>query len=1130
MGGNNFPNNQETIDFMNEAIDILNDEYWAANRPPSDPVEGAAYYDDPGLRVDFSGVTFHTNSAANSLPVGLGSVMLLNELVEPPNEVSDRVLLHLVCPTCHYQINPNWPEVVDDSIEGLAHHTTYFADYTPSVISKGKFNASDTDARTQASHWAHEIGHLLGLNHTYGTGENCNPNHYLHLWDVFGGGPCPHESGYNCDPFSPTNTCTNNIMGSTSVGGYYSPLQIGRIHRNVSNFGMMYWVDGYDPTPYIVEENEEWNFHMKFYQPVIIPNGVTVTVKCMLQMVPQAKLIVQPGGRLIIDGGIITTNKFGSEFWTGIEVWGDNSQNQGGAVVNGVYQDFIHQGYVELRNGGTIEHARCAIAMKNGNVWGTFGGVVRSFGGVFRNNRRAVEFLKYDNTNANGTPINNRSLFRNTLFTVDDDYRGVDDFHVHVSMWEVNGVNFSGCTFENEQTQISESHKLGYGIHTLDAGFQVKASCSSPPPQMNPCPEMYQTPSRFIGLDHGIHALQSSSTRSFHVENSSFSNNVCGVYSEGVVGFTVADNTFEVGGRAVDLTNPLESYWLGSHRAVYSTSGYGFLIEDNSIQRVGAEPSEGIVVGYSGGHNDMVFRNRAQNMDAAFIGEGVCADENARAYIGLHFQCNTNEDNRTNLWSRRVDEDVLSYPEQTIRTNQGQLERAADNTFDRDPLNWDIRNTNSLANAITYWWQTPEVPNQPEYVTNGVIVTDNYNTLPVLRPAGNCATRNVPLVTYPDTDPAPGVSGMQQEGSHYVNSAYLYRQLIDGGSTDAMVEEVMASWPEDVWALRASLLDKSPYLSVKVLKEMVNKPFLPNAIKAEVCIANPDATKSEGFVKWLEYEAAHPLPQNLVDNIVASWDTKTFRTQLEGTLAKHHGAMSQHANLLLRYYQTDSVDHGDSLRWVWQQIRTPAARYAEALTYLQQDRYSEARTVVEELPEEHKLGDKLESERWRMLALIDFAHGIHADGRDLARLNSNEQNALQDIVAGQRDRVATWAQNILCFHYGQCRAPLSGGDGGTPKRRQSEAMSELQAQGSALHVYPNPASHYVVFEVELIAEPTNAAIVVQDITGRILKQLIVTSRSQQLVFDTRELATGTYSIQLVEHGTVTLAKNLTIKQ
>jgi hypothetical protein len=33
------------------------------------------------------------------------------------------------------------------------------------------------------------------------------------------------------------------------------------------------------------------------------------------------------------------------------------------------------------------------------------------------------------------------------------------------------------------------------------------------------------------------------------------------------------------------------------------------------------------------------------------------------------------------------------------------------------------------------------------------------------------------------------------------NTRYLYDQLIDGGSTDATVQEIEESWPEDAWHL-----------------------------------------------------------------------------------------------------------------------------------------------------------------------------------------------------------------------------------------------------------------------------------------------------------------------------------------
>ena len=50
--------------------------------------------------------------------------------------------------------------------------------------------------------------------------------------------------------------------------------------------------------------------------------------------------------------------------------------------------------------------------------------------------------------------------------------------------------------------------------------------------------------------------------------------------------------------------------------------------------------------------------------------------------------------------------------------------------------------------------------------------------------------------------------------------------------------------------------------------------------------------------------------------------------------------------------------------------------------------FAAARAVIEALPEEHDLRDKQESERFRMLTLIDFLESVHNDGRSTAQLLS----------------------------------------------------------------------------------------------------------------------------------------------
>jgi hypothetical protein len=248
------------------------------------------------------------------------------------------------------------------------------------------------------------------------------------------------------------------------------------------------------------------------------------------------------------------------------------------------------------------------------------------------------------------------------------------------------------------------------------------------------------------------------------------------------------------------------------------------------------------------------------------------------------------------------------------------------------------------------------------------------------------------------------------------------------------------------------------------------------------------------------------------------------------TMAHHHSELTQNAHLLMDYYRADTVEHVDSLRWVWQQIRTPAARYAEAMTYLQQDNFGAARDVIMDMIDEHELRDKQEDERFRMLELIDLLEPVRLGGREYASLTSSEQTALQTLIGEHRDRAATWAQNILCFHFNKCRAPLSGGAVGGPKSRRLKAVEDPSAPSSAtLRMYPNPASTYVVFEVGLLEAPKNGRIRVLDIAGRELEQLVVSSQEQQLVLDSRKLAAGTYTIVLEEQGAVIQTKTLVIR-
>lgn len=662
---------------------------------------------------------------------------------------------------------------------------------------------------------------------------------------------------------------------------------------------------------------------------VIEPGGRLFASNMTWKFTDNAKVIVKPGGYLDLNNCTLTSITCYQARWPGVEVWGNATFVQNGT---GAYQIPTYQGKLNAVN-TTIENAQIGVlAGRRNSATGfttyplTGGAVILMNGSTVRNCERGVDFRQYPYlaTTTGTLPQPNLSRFTRTNFLTTNPQGGAYTFTTHARLDRVNGIQFKQCTFKNTVADAwyaagsnpLGSVRLGYGIESYESEFKVWPGCNAIIGVGQDCPAANVLPTVFEGLDHGIHALGGpNALRNFTVDRATFNKNICGVYTSGVIGFVAKRNNITLGNRNVPLTGTVDANFSSRHRGIYSFEGYGFIVEDNTLTQAGTNPTEGIVIADSKEHNDMVFRNNAINLERGYIGEGQCIDPLNRAVTGLHFQCNTNNGVGTNFWSRLIgNPSQQQAANQSIRTNQGLPNRPADNTFDQEPGRMDFRNDGCGNNVIAYWWTLPETPYKPMY-TLCVADDNNVNGQLISRPNGNCASR-LARVTIP-----VGVDGLmahaQTEKLAYGEVRYLYQQLIDGGDRDEVVSEITSAWPQDAWDLRAYLLSKSPFLSTEVLKGVVNKAGFPMAMKAEVCIANPDATKQDGFMKWLEYEAAYPMPENLLASIEASWDAKTFRTALEANMADRHGELTQALNLATEALTRDTInDPLDSYGWL----------------------------------------------------------------------------------------------------------------------------------------------------------------------------------------------------------------------
>lgn len=990
----------------------------------------------------------------------------------------------------------------------------------------------------------HELGHALGLTHNFHGGT----------------------AGYQCD------ACTDNdptglpcpIQGSSSnymdywPGGYnfsnpdpgFSQCQLGRVHYYLDgNVGTIWRTVKTDHCTYMagatltISASATWESSKKLKGDLIIAPGATLTVRCRVHMPYGASVIVKQGGRLVVDGGQFT-NLCGQQ-WSGIQVWGTTAQHQFGTPIP------QYQGLVVLKNGAIIEHAREGVQLWKPNDWTSIGGVIQVDGTTalpvqFLNCRRAVSFLAYQNFNPSNSSQKrpNKSYFKFCDFVVDDNYRGGNDFYAHVSMWKVDGIRFTGCNFKNLQTTIAQSNLLGQGIISLDAEYTVTGVCTPAPPCCNACLEANLRGGNFIGLDHGIEAHVAETDRNFVVSGCHFQDNVVGVWSDGVNSWEVTRSYFKGGGRNVALAGSVDypalqvfdpGVQFPVHRGVMSLLGHGFRIEENHFEGSAGRPYKfaGAWINSSGANNDQVYKNDALNTDYGFLSEGKCFDNsNGGGITGLQFLCNTNYNpGGKDLWEKVYNVQGQFTEQHSMRTQQGSATKPAEGSFTHELFPADASDLRNSTNwIVNYWWNQNNTNAQPQDVTLGYV-----NTAPTAS-ANTCPSNFI--LGHLDHPFSPTVVTQFRQQFTTTKAAYTtatntYNSSLDAGNTATLKSQVGAT--TTATALYNLVNPKAPWLSEAVLRAVVQRNLLNGTQLTTVLVANPDATKQNGFLDWLQ---TYPptgaiLGASSFTQIRNSWTNVTARTAVERTMGQNHVDMSYAGHALIQDWKADTLrDDNDSVLVRWQQMPNLGARYGELLTRLQRGEYTQATALATGLSTTYKLNKSDSTERQDALDYINAVKTIRQAGRNLQQLTTTDKASIRAIA--QRTtctRAVTWAQSVLCFGYGECYAPCSGGPGTT---RMLLADDEEQIPTSVaaprLLLFPNPTHAQVNVAYALPDEHTTGQLVLYGVDGREIKRQVLGAGSQQAVVDLAGLASGIYQVELQAAGERLAVQRLAIEQ
>lgn len=468
----------------------------------------------------------------------------------------------------------------------------------------------------------HEINHALGLCHTDGAPscpETLDPSAINFLSNVYTPPYVYPDGGWSTNPTLPSNTATNNAMGNTSAAAYFSPIQIGRMRKKLAQDGLLAsTASGYSAVPLSITSNQTWDFPHKLYQDVVVKSGSKLTITCVITFVKEARIIVEPGAELLIDGGRLQSSKF-EDTWQGIYVEGNSNlaqtpSNQGLVTVNG--------GYIwNAENGIT----NIAVDASGNWIWGTTGGIINCTNAEFRNNKKDVQLLAYISPDAKNEKYN--ASFVNCDFLRGNGYASPSEsINPSITMWGVAGVDIEGCTFQNSNTGDFEYD--GGAIFTIKASYKVNENSTG-------------SPSIFKGYADAVRS-ESDISVAFPIKiiGSEFENNIHSVYLNSVVGSRVSHNEFKVR-TSHSYIPPAGSNFQNSAYGVYLDYNSGFALEENDFENLDNTNnlSAAIVVKDNCGASDQVYQN---TIDEFYYGiQAINNNQNSfNSNLGLNFICN----------------------------------------------------------------------------------------------------------------------------------------------------------------------------------------------------------------------------------------------------------------------------------------------------------------------------------------------------------------------------------------------------------------------------------------------------------------------------------------------------------
>lgn len=411
--------------------------------------------------------------------------------------------------------------------------------------------------------------------------------------------------------------------------------------------------------------NTTWNSQQALGGVFYVRNGHTLKITSVVQCSDNTRIVVERGGRLILDGGVLTSCK---KTWLGIELEPSYSSTAAG--------------WLSMSNGAVIENAETGVLTQNdmGPLYIFQAGRVTAVNSTFRNCERAVDINVYCPDFVSNTSL--PSYFYKCTFELTPNWPysiiwGDFNLKSFVRLTYAKDVSFNGCTFSDNRPGMPNSWYGYNGILSDCSKYTVGEYCdtyySTPQPTCNGVRSVFQN------LALGIYAIDANNPiNTIWIDNTDFhSYGKSDILLEGCSNLKITSNNFYL--------RP-NSTGDGQTEALMLFACENYKVEANNLYAQNFPSTSnilGLYVENSHAKNEVIYRNSFNNYNTGICARGknkyYSTNPNpAYIYDGLQLQCNT----FSNYATRNIVVSSLTLGNKDgIALNQGSSSEPAGNKF-----------------------------------------------------------------------------------------------------------------------------------------------------------------------------------------------------------------------------------------------------------------------------------------------------------------------------------------------------------------------------------------------------------------------------------------------------------------